>query len=51
MWFQQTEGTTFGMQVIADLKNRGVQDNLISCVDGLKALAAVTQSLHQNRNY
>ncbi|MGZ6662426.1 MAG: IS256 family transposase [Solirubrobacteraceae bacterium] len=36
MWFQQTEGAKFWMQVLSDLKQRGVQDILICCVDGLK---------------
>jgi putative transposase len=36
MWFQESEGAkTFWMQVLADLKTRGVQDILIACVDGL----------------
>ena len=35
MWFQETEGAKFWMQVLADLKQRGVQDILIACVDGL----------------
>ena len=36
MWFQETEGAKFWMQVLTDLKTRGVQDILICCVDGLK---------------
>ncbi len=35
MWFQETEGAKFWMQVLTDLKTRGVQDILIACVDGL----------------
>jgi putative transposase len=35
MWFQETEGAKFWMQVLADLKQRGVRDILIACVDGL----------------
>ena len=35
MWFQETEGAKFWMQVLTDLKTRGVQDILICCVDGL----------------
>src|SRR4051795_9011581 len=37
MCFQDTEGAKFWMQVLTDLKQRGVQDILICCVDGLKA--------------
>ena len=35
MWFQESEGAKFWMQVLNDLKHRGVQDILIACVDGL----------------
>jgi putative transposase len=35
MWFQRTEGAKFWMQVLSELKQRGVQDILICCVDGL----------------
>jgi putative transposase len=35
MWFQETEGAKFWMQVLDDLKQRGVRDILIACVDGL----------------
>src|SRR5204863_5794634 len=36
MWFQETEGAKFWMQVLNNLKQRGVSDILICCVDGLK---------------
>jgi putative transposase len=36
MWFQETEGAKFWMQVLSELKQRGVSDVLIACVDGLK---------------
>jgi putative transposase len=35
MWFQETEGAKFWIQVLQDLKTRGVRDILIACVDGL----------------
>jgi putative transposase len=35
MWFQDNEGAKFWMQVLSDLKTRGVRDILIACVDGL----------------
>ena len=45
IWIAQTEGAKFWLQVITELKNRGVQDIFIACVDGLKgfpeAIAAV----------
>ena len=36
MWFQEAEGAKFWLQVLTELKQRGVQDVLIACVDGLK---------------
>lgn len=36
LWVQQTEGAKFWLQVVTELKNRGVQDILIARVDGLK---------------
>jgi putative transposase len=35
MWMSQNEGAKFWMNVLTELKNRGVQDILIACVDGL----------------
>jgi putative transposase len=35
MWITQSEGAKFWMSVLTDLKNRGVQDIFIACVDGL----------------
>ena len=36
MWLSDTEGAKFWLSVLTDIKNRGVQDILIACVDGLK---------------
>ncbi len=35
MWFQKSEGAKFWLQVLTDLKTRGVADVLVCCVDGL----------------
>jgi putative transposase len=35
LWFQESEGAKFWMQVLAELRHRGVNDILICCVDGL----------------
>jgi len=35
MWFQRTEGAKFWLQVLTDLRQRGVADVLVCCVDGL----------------
>src|SRR4029078_12912887 len=36
LWWQETEGSKFWLAVLNDLRRRGVEDVLISCVDGLK---------------
>ncbi len=36
IWIEQTEGTEFWLQVMNELRNRGVADILIAVVDGLK---------------
>jgi putative transposase len=45
MYVSESEGAKFWLSVLTDLKNRGVEDMLIACVDGLKgfpeAIAAV----------
>lgn len=35
LWWQETEGAKFWLAVLNDLKQRGVGDVLIACVDGL----------------
>jgi len=36
IWWQDSEGAKFWLAVLNDLRRRGVEDVLISCVDGLK---------------
>ncbi len=61
MWWQETEGAKFWLAVLNDLKQRGIDDVLICCVDGLAgfedAIEAVfpkawvqTCVVHQIRN-
>lgn len=35
LWIADTEGAKFWMGVLTDIKNRGVEDVLIACMDGL----------------
>ena len=45
LWMSENEGAKFWLSVLTELKNRGVKDVLVTCVDGLKgfpdAIAAV----------
>ena len=36
LWIAQTEGAKFWLGVMTELRNRGVQDIFVCCVDGLK---------------
>lgn len=36
LWLADTEGAKFWLSVLTELRNRGVEDILIACVDGLK---------------
>ena len=45
MWFQDNEGAKFWMQVLTDLKTRGVRDILICCVDGLKGFPEAIEAV------
>jgi putative transposase len=45
MWFQETEGAKFWMQVLNDLKTRGVRDILIACVDGLSGFPDAIEAI------
>ena len=45
MWFQDTEGAKFWMQVLSELKARGVADILIACVDGLKGFPEAIEAV------
>ncbi|WP_028450816.1 IS256 family transposase [Chitinibacter tainanensis] len=45
MWIAQTEGAKFWLQVVTELRNRGVQDILIACVDGLKGFPEAIEAV------
>ena len=45
LWLSQNEGAKFWLQVVTELKNRGVQDIFIACVDGLKGFPEAIESV------
>ena len=45
IWVGKNEGSKFWMQVINELKNRGVQDIYVACVDGLKGFQEAINSI------
>jgi len=45
LWTAETEGAKFWLQVVTELKNRGVKDIFIACVDGLKGFPEAIESV------
>jgi len=45
MWIEQTEGARFWMQVMTELRNRGIKDVLIIACDGLPGLPEAIASV------
>ena len=45
LWLSQNEGAKFWLQVVTELKNRGVQDIFIACVDGLKGFPEAIEAV------
>jgi len=45
LWVAQTEGAKFWLQVMTELKNRGVNDIFIACVDGLKGFSEAIETV------
>lgn len=45
IWISQNEGAKFWLQVVTELKNRGVQDIFIACVDGLKGFPEAIEAV------
>ena len=45
IWIAQTEGAKFWLQVVTELKNRGVIDIFIACVDGLKGFPEAIEAV------
>jgi putative transposase len=45
IWLEQAEGAKFWLKVMTELKNRGVQDIYIVCVDGLKGFPDAIEAL------
>ena len=48
MYIARNEGANFWLSVLTDLQNRGVEDILIACIDGLKGFPEAIQSVYPN---
>ncbi|MGH8861415.1 MAG: IS256 family transposase [Jatrophihabitantaceae bacterium] len=45
IWVQSAEGAKFWLQVLTELRNRGVRDVLIACCDGLEGLPEAIETV------
>ncbi len=45
LWVADTEGPKFWLTVVTELRNRGVQDVFIACVDGLKGFPEAIEAI------
>lgn len=45
IWLGQTEGAKLWLQIVTELKNRGVTDIFIACVDGLKGFPEAIETV------
>lgn len=48
MWASDSEGAKFWLQVVTELRNRGVADIFIACVDGLKGFPEAIEAVFPN---
>ena len=48
IWVGKNEGAKFWMQVVTELKNRGVEQIYVACVDGLKGFPEAISSIFPN---
>lgn len=46
LWIGESEGAKFWLGVFTELKNRGLQDCFIACVDGLKGLPEAIETVY-----
>ena len=46
MWMAENEGAKFWLSVLTELKNRGLKDILIACVDGLKGFPEAINTVY-----
>ena len=46
IWIAETESAKFWMQILNELKNRGVDDILIACIDGLRGFPEAIKAIY-----
>ena len=46
IWISENEGAKFWLKILTDLKNRGLKDIFIACVDGLKGFPEAIETVY-----
>lgn len=46
LWIAQAEGAKFWLSVFTELKNRGLEDCFVACIDGLKGLPEAIEAVY-----
>jgi putative transposase len=47
LWTSANEGAKFWLQVLTEIKNRGVQDIFVACVDGLRGFPEAIEAVYR----
>jgi len=50
MWIAHNEGAKFWLSILTELKNRGMKDMLIACIDGLKGFPEAIETVYPDTN-
>ena len=48
MWISENEGAKFWLSILTELKNRGLEQILIACVDGLSGFPEAIEVVYPN---
>jgi len=46
LWISENEGSKFWLSILTELQNRGVEDILIACIDGLKGFPEAIEAVY-----
>jgi putative transposase len=46
LWIDESDGSNFWLGVLTELQNRGIEDILITCVDGLKGFPEAIETVY-----
>ncbi len=50
MWIDHNEGAKYWLSILTELKNHGIKDMLIACIDGLRGFPEAIESVYPDTN-